>query len=220
MPSGPLVLSLEVALAATALSAIFGVPLAALLANRRFPGREILDALLSSPLVLPPTVLGYYLLVVLGRRTALGQLYESLTGSSIVFTRVGAVLAALVGALPIVVKAGRASLSAVDPVLLAAARTLGAGPLRAFFTVQLPLAGHGIAAALMLAFARSLGEFGVTLMVAGNIPDRTRTASMAIYDAIQAGRDEEALGFVVALSAIAIACLYGINTLASRRDVR
>jgi molybdate transport system permease protein len=167
-------------------------------------------------MVLPPTVLGYYLLVALGRTSALGRLFEALTGGTIVFTRTGAVVAATVGALPIVVKSGRAALEAVDPTLLAAARTLGAGPARAFFTIALPLAARGVVAALMLAFARSLGDFGVTLMVAGDIPGQTQTASLAIYDAIQAGRDAEALGLALVLSAIALGVLYGVNKLGAR----
>jgi molybdate transport system permease protein len=115
-----------------------------------------------------------------------------------------------------VVKSGRAALAAVDPTLLAAARTLGAGPARAFFTIALPLAARGVVAALMLAFARSLGDFGVTLMVAGDIPGQTQTASLAIYDAIQAGRDAEALGLALVLSAIALGVLYGVNKLGAR----
>jgi molybdate transport system permease protein len=171
-------------------------------------------------MVLPPTVLGYYLLVVVGRRSGLGAAFEALTGSSIVFTRTGAVLAAAVGAFPIVVKSARASLEDVDPVYVRAARTLGASPARAFVTVQLPLAARGIVAALMLAFARSLGDFGVTLMVAGDIPGETQTASLAIYDAIQGRRDDDALQMVVVLSAVAVALLYAVNRLTGKRDAR
>jgi molybdate transport system permease protein len=210
---GPLALSFEVAAVATLVSAVVGVALAALLARGRFPGRDLLDVVLTAPMVLPPTVLGYYLLVVLGRRGAIGRAYEALTGQSIVFTRTGAIVAATVGALPIVVKSGRAALEAVDPTLLAAARTLGAGPARAFFTVALPLARRGLVAALMLAFARSLGDFGVTLMVAGDLPGRTQTAALAIYDAIQGGRESDALGMVLVLSAIALGVLYSVNKL-------
>jgi molybdate transport system permease protein len=217
----PLVLSFQIAAVAILLAAVVGIALAALLANVRFPGRDLVDGLLTAPMVLPPTVLGYYLLVVLGRHSALGAAFERVTGSAIVFTRTGAVVAAVVGALPFVVKSGRAALEGVDATLLHAARTLGAGPGRAFFTVQLPLARRGLVAGLMLGFARSLGDFGVTLMVAGDIPGRTQTASLAIYDAVQANRNVEALGMAAVLTAVAIVVLYGVNKLtAARRDGR
>jgi len=212
----PLFLSFKIAFIATFVSAILGTALAALLSNKRVPGREVLDVLITAPMVLPPTVLGYYVLVSLGRRSALGGFYESVTGSPIVFTQVGAVIAATIGALPLVVKSARAALESVDPVLVLAARTLGASPLRAFVTVQLPLAAGGIVAGLMLGFARSLGDFGVTLMVAGDIPGETQTASLAIYDAIQGNREGEALGMVSVLTGVAIALLYGINKLTRR----
>jgi molybdate transport system permease protein len=217
----PLALSLQIATAATLLAAVVGVGLATLLANVRFPGRELVDVVVTAPIVLPPTVLGYYLLVSVGRRSFIGHAFEAVFGSPIVFTRTGAVLAATVGALPLVVKSGRAALEGVDATLIRAARTLGAGAGRAFLTVQLPLAGRGIIAALMLAFARSLGDFGITLMVAGDIPGETQTASLAIYDAIQEHRDRAALVMVVALTAIAISILYTVNKLApGARDGR
>ena len=212
----PLLLSLQIATLATIVSAIAGVGLATLLANVRFPGRDLVDVAVTAPIVLPPTVLGYYLLVAVGRRSFIGHLFEAIFGSPIVFTRTGAVLAATVGALPLVVKSGRAALEGVDATLVRAARTLGASPVRAFLTVQLPLARRGIVAALMLAFARSLGDFGITLMVAGDIPGETQTASLAIYDAIQEHRDQAALVMVLSLTTIAIAILYGVNKLTAR----
>jgi molybdate transport system permease protein len=166
---------------------------------------------------MPPTVLGYYVLVLLGRRSFLGHAYEAVTGRSIVFTVAGAVVAASIGALPLVVKSVRAALEQTDPTLMLAARTLGATKLRAFFSVQLPLAKRGIAAALMLAFARAAGDFGVTLMVAGDIPGKTRTASLAIYDALQAQREEEATTMVVVLTVMVLALLYGVGKLTARR---
>jgi molybdate transport system permease protein len=216
----PLVLSLQIATLATILAAVVGIGLATLLANARFPGRDLLDVIVTAPIVLPPTVLGYYLLVAIGRRSAIGHAFEAVFGTSIVFTRTGAVVAATVGALPLVVKSARAALEGVEPTLVRAARTLGAGPARAFFTVQLPLATRGIMAAVMLAFARSLGDFGITLMVAGDIPGETQTASLAIYDAIQEHRDAAALGMVLSLTAIAIGILYTVNKLTGGRDVR
>ncbi len=216
----PLWLSLRIATIATALAAAFGVAFGTLLAQKRFRGRNLADALVTAPMVLPPTVLGYYLLVLLGRRSPIGHAFEALTGSSIVFTRTGAVVAAACGAFPIMVKSSRAALEDVDPVFVRAARTLGAGPVRAFLTVQLPLAARGILAATMLSFARSLGDFGVTLMVAGDIPRETQTASLAIYDAIQSHREDEALRMVVVLSAIAIGVLYTVNRITSQKEPR
>lgn len=220
METGPLILSFEIAVAATMLSGVVGLAVATLLASARFPGRDVVDVLFTAPLVLPPTVLGYFLLVGLGRRSVLGAAYESLTGSPIVFTKFGAVCAAAVGALPFVVRFGRAALEEVDPIYMDAARTLGASWGRAFFLVQLPLAGRGVVAALMLAFARSLGDFGVTLMVAGNIPGETRTAALAVYDAIQAGREEDARAIVVVLTASALTMLYTVARLTRRERER
>jgi len=216
MDWSPLILSFQVATIGTALAAALGISVGLLLATKRFPGRDLVDVVITAPMVLPPTVLGYYVLVALGRRSALGHLYESLTGSSIVFTRTGAVVAATIGALPFVVKSSRAALEAVDPRLVRAARTLGATAVRAFFTVHLPLAARGTIGGLMLAFAKSIGDFGVTLMVAGNIPGETQTASLAIYDALQANRDRDAFGLVAVLSALVVVMLYFANKLGSR----
>ncbi len=209
----PLLLSFQVAAVATAVAAVLGIALATLLAARRFPGRDLIDVIVTTPMILPPTVLGYYVLVVLGRRSAIGQAFEALTGSSIVFTRTGAIVAAAIGSLPLIVKGARAALQGVDPTLIRAAYTLGAGRLRAYFAVHLPLAAPGILAGVMLGFARALGDFGVTLMVAGDIPGETQTASLAIYDAIQANRQDEAAGMIAVLSAFAIAILYAVNKL-------
>lgn len=212
-------LSFQVAAVATLLAAVFGVLFAEALSRRPFPGRDLVDVLITAPMVLPPTVLGYYLLVLIGRSSAIGRAFEAATGTSIVFTKTGAIVAALVGAFPIVVKSSRAALEAVDSDLLRAARTLGAGPVRTFLTVRLPLAQRGIVAAVMLAFAKSLGDFGVTLMIAGNIPGRTQTAALAIYDAIQSQRDEEAVAMVVILTGTALVTLYVVNKLTHRVDV-
>jgi len=204
----PLALTFEVAVIAVGLAAVFGVVIAALLAHRKVPGSDLVDGLVTAPMVLPPTVLGYYVLVIFGRNSTIGRIWESVTGSSIVFTKTGLVLAAGIGALPLVVMSSRAALESVDPVLTNAARTLGASPLRALLTVELPIALPGIVAGTMLGFARALGDFGVTLMVAGDIPGRTQTASLAIYDAIQADRDTDALGMIVVLTVVAIGALF------------
>jgi molybdate transport system permease protein len=208
----PLLLSFKIAALATVVATVLGVAVATLL-TKRFWGRDVIDVLITTPMVLPPTVLGYYVLVALGRRSAIGQAFEDWTGNSIVFTQTGAVVAASIGALPLVAKAARAALEAVDPTLVRAAQTLGAGRIRAFFTIALPLAAPGVLAGVMLGFARALGDFGVTLMVAGDIPGETQTASLAIYDAIQANRQADAAGMIAVLSAFAIVTLYSVNKL-------
>jgi molybdate transport system permease protein len=213
MSAAPLLLSFQVAVLATVFAGAIGVALAALLARARFWGRELVDALISAPMVLPPTVLGYYLLVLLGRQSPVGQAFEALTGAPIVFTRTGALVAATLAAVPFVAKSARAAMEEVDPRLVDAARTLGAGPVRVFSTVVLPLSRSGIGAGLALGFARALGDFGVTLMVAGNIPGTTQTGALAIYDAVQAGRDDDAAAMVAVLTAAAVAVLYLVNKL-------
>lgn len=213
----PLLLSLEVAVLATVIATTLGVALAALLSLPRFWGRELLDAAVTAPMVLPPTVLGYYLLVLLGRESALGHAFEAVTGSSIVFTRGGAVIAASVGALPLISKSARAALESVDPRLVGAARTLGATRLRAFWSISLPLARRGIFAGVMLGFARALGDFGATLMVAGNIPGQTRTASLAIYDAVLGGRDHDATLLSLIMTGLAVTLLTLASTLTRQR---
>lgn len=216
----PLLLSFQVSVIACIIAGVVGVAVAGAIAQPRMWGRDLLDVLFTAPMVLPPTVLGYYVLVALGRKSPIGQAWEQVFGSSIVFTRTGAVVAATIVALPLVVKSARAALEDVDPTLILAARSLGAAPLRAFLTVQLPLAARGITAGLVLGFARSLGDFGVTLMVAGNIPGQTQTASLSIYDAIQSSRDDDALGMVLVMSALAIGALYGVNRLTRRAHGR
>lgn len=217
MSWAPLILSFQIAVAATVVAGLLGVGIAGLIARGRFFGSDLVDALITAPMVLPPTVLGYYLLVAIGRRSVLGRVYEAATGSSLVFTPTAAVLAATIAALPFVVKAARAAMEDVDPRLLGAAATLGASPLRVFFTVVLPLSRNGVLAGLTLGFARALGDFGVTLMVAGNIPGLTQTGALAIYDAVQANRDDDAAGMVAVMSAFAIAALYLGSKLARRR---
>jgi molybdate transport system permease protein len=215
---GPLVLSCRVAVAATLLAFLTGLPMAWVLARRVFPGRDLLEAITTLPLVLPPTVLGYYLLVVFGRHAPLGRLYESVTGSPLTFTIHGAVVASLLHAFPLVVRTARAGIDQVDRTLEDAARTLGAGELRVALRITLPLARPAIVAAGALAFARALGEFGVTLMVAGDLPGETRTAALAIYDAMSAGRDAEAQALAVILTAMAVAALVVVGRFGGARD--
>jgi molybdate transport system permease protein len=213
----PLWLSLRVAVLSTAISLAIGLWLAWLLANREFRGREVLDAAVTLPLVLPPTVLGFYLLVVLGRESALGRLYEWITGGPLVFTWQAAVVAALCHSTPLLVKSARAALESVDRTYERAARNLGASEWKVFRRVSLPLARRSILAAAALAFARSLGDFGVTIMIAGNIPGRTQTVAVAIYDAVESGNGALARVLVLVVSALALAILYLANRLAPRQ---
>ena len=213
----PLWLSLRVAVLSTAISVAAGLWLAWLLANREFRGKEALDAAVTLPLVLPPTVLGYYLLVVLGRESGLGRLYEWITGGPLVFTWQAAVIAALFHSTPLLIKSARAALESVDRTYVRAARNLGASEWAVFRRVSLPLARRSILAAAALAFARSLGDFGVTIMIAGNIPGRTQTVAVAIYDAVEGGNGALARVLVLVVSAVALAILYLANRLAPRQ---
>jgi molybdate transport system permease protein len=214
-----LLLSIETAILATAIAAIIGGGLGKLLATRSFFGRDLVDALVMSPMVMPPTVLGYYALVILGVNSPIGRGFEAIFGSPIVFTRTGVLVAAVIGAVPLVAKGARTAFEGVDRGLISAARTLGATPWRAFYSVELALALPGIASGLMLGFARSLGDFGLTLMIAGDIPGVTQTAPLAIYDAVQGNRDADALAMVAVLTAIALVCLFVANKLLGlRRD--
>lgn len=211
----PLWLSLRVACISTALALVLGLGMAWLLANRQFRGREALDALITLPLVLPPTVLGYYLLVLLGRNSVLGRIYEWVVGAPLVFSWQAAVVAALFHSTPLLVKSARAAFESVDRSYERAARNLGASEWRLFLGITLPLVRRSILAAAALAFARSLGDFGVTLMIAGNIPGRTQTVAVAIFDAVEAGRGATARVLVLIVSVIALAILSLANRLTS-----
>lgn len=211
----PLKLTLKVAFTATAAAFVMGVGAGYALSRRRLPGRELLDAFSTLPLVLPPTVIGYFLLVLIGRRGLFGPLLEQL-GITLVFTWQGGALAASVVAFPLVCKAARTAFEGVDPRLENAARTLGAGEGRVFLRVTLPLAWRGIVGGTMLALARAMGEFGATLMVAGNLPGRTQTLSLAVYEAVQAGRDAEAAFLVGLTSLVCVALLLSSGKLLNR----
>ena len=222
MPSvlTPLLLTLKVAVCAMAIACAFGIALGYALAHTRWRGRDTADALLILPLVLPPTVLGYYLLVAFGQKGAFGAWLEEALGIRLVFTLQGAVVAAAIVAFPLVFKASRAAFEAVDPTLEKAGRALGYDDWTVFARVTLPLAWRGIVAGAMLAFARSMGEFGATLMVAGNIPGRTQTLSIAIYEAVSAGDDAQAATLVVIVSVVCVALLVAANALTRRGHMR
>lgn len=208
----PLLLSIRVAGFATALALIVGVLIAAFLIRWRHPLAGLLNAAVNLPLVLPPTVLGYYLLVLWGARSPLGAWLESL-GVPIVFSWRAAVVAAATVAVPLVVQSSKAALQSVDPNLHDVARTLGRSETEIFFTITLPLAWRGVTAGGVLAFARALGEFGATLMVAGNIPGQTRTLPIAIYDSVQRGDTATANVLALVLTSTAVVLLVAIQTL-------
>ncbi len=193
-------LSVQVAALATAANAGLGLPIAWLLAKRRFRGKAVLDVLVTLPLVLPPTVTGYYLIVLLGRRGWLGAPLFGWTGWTIAFTWYAAVVAATAMALPLLVRAARAAFESVDRDLERAARTLGRSEWQIALEVTVPLARNGILAGLVLAFARALGEFGATLMLAGNIPGKTAAVPLAIYTAVQTGEAGQAWFLVLVLT--------------------
>ena len=213
----PLWLSLRVAGFATVISLAISLSVAYLLASRQWRGKELLDAVTTLPLVLPPTVLGYYLLVVIGRQSLLGRLYEWIFGTPLVFTWQAATLAALFHSTPLLIKFARAAFESIDPSFERAARNLGASEWKVFWRVTVPLARRSIFAAAALAFARSLGDFGITIMIAGNIPGRTQTMSVAIYDAVESGNGTLARTLVLVMSAVAIAILYLTNRLEKRQ---
>ena len=198
----PLWLTLKVAILATMLAGATGIGLGWWMARRRFAGHALVDAFLMMPLVLPPTVLGYYLIVLIGRNGVLGRYLDQWFGINLMFTWQGAVMAASIVSLPLIYKAARAAFEDADPRMVLAARTLGASELEIFLRISLPLAGRGVVAGLMLAFARAMGEFGATLMIAGNLPGKTQTLSIAVYDAVQAGNDAQALWLTLLISVV------------------
>ncbi len=215
----PLAMSLRVALVSTVLAVVVGLPLAWGLARLRFWGRDLASSVVLLPMLLPPTVLGYYLLQLVGRQSAIGSLLESTLGFSLVFHWSGAVLAAFVASAPFLIRTAQAGFEAVDPAYEEAARTLGRSEVAVFLTVTVPLAWKAIAAGVAMALARAMGEFGATLMLAGNVPDRTQTMSVAIYDAVQANRIGEAQVMAVTLTLVTLGLLVGIGMLGAGRGL-
>ncbi len=213
----PLTLSLKVAFVATLLALVAGVALGWLFARKRFWGSSVLEAVLMLPLVLPPTVIGYAILVAAGRRSPLGAWLREHLDYTLIFSWHGAVVASAIVALPLVLKSSSAAFAHVDRHYEQAAGTLGQSALSTFMRVTLPLAWPGILAGTLLAFARAMGEFGASLMVAGSIPQQTQTLSMAIYDAVQAGHGDLAMLLVIVTSVLSIAILVLSNRYLSLR---
>ncbi len=209
-------LSVQVASVATLFVVVFGLVIAFVLARRSFPGKELADVFFTLPLVLPPTVTGYFLIVLFGRNGLIGRILYSWTGWSIMFTWYAAALASFVVALPLMVKTARASIESVDEVLIRASYTLGHSELVTTFKVILPLAKKGIVAGAILSFARAMGEFGATLMMAGNMPGRTDTMPLAIYSAASSGEDSRAALMVAAFTVVSGLFLYAANRIGKR----
>jgi molybdate transport system permease protein len=210
-------LSLQVAAIATAMVFFLGLPVAYFLASRQFRGKEMIDMLFTLPLVLPPTVTGYYLVGLFGRNGLIGSIVDRLTGWSIMFTWQAAALAAFTVSAPLMIKTARASIESVDKSLIDASYTLGHSELQTALRVVLPLAKKGIIAGLVLSFARAMGEFGATLMLAGNIPGRTDTMPLAIYSLSASGDWTRANTMVLFLSLLSGLFLYAANRFGGRR---
>ncbi len=213
----PVFLSLRVAIIAVFIVTCLGLPLSRLLARREFYGKDFVEAALTLPLVLPPSVIGYGLLMLIGKNGFLGRFLSEL-GISLIFTWWAAVLASTVVAFPLMYQSAKAAFKSVDENYEKAARTLGAGEWRIFFTVTLPLAWPGIIAGLVLSFARALGEFGATLMVAGNIPGQTQTIPLAIYFAVDAGDNATARTLVAIITIFSFVVIFWVNRWAKRRN--
>jgi molybdate transport system permease protein len=209
----PLKLSLLVVMMATAIIATLGLALGLLLAKGRFKGQELVASFFTLPLVLPPTVSGYYLIVLLGRHGLIGEPVYNLTGWTVAFTWQAAVIAATVLALPLMVLSARAAIESVNPQYEIASYTLGKSKIATFFLITLPLARRGILAGVVLSFTRALGEFGATFMLAGNIPGKTQTMPLAIYEAVVSGEDKRAQILALILTGISVAAVYFTNKL-------
>ena len=213
----PFWMTLRVASIATVIATVLGIAIAYLLAKTKFRGRALVEAIVTLPIVIPPTVMGYFLLTALGVNSAFGRAWEKLTGSAIVFTPTAAVIAATIAALPIVVRASRAAIEEVDDRAEAAMRVAGHPEWKVAVLVTFPLARRGILAGVALAGARALGEFGATVMIAGNIPGRTQTLPIAVFDSVQAGDVGQARSGSLLLVGIAIAALVAMTMLSRRR---
>lgn len=213
----PVVLSLRVALIALFAVTCLGVPLSRLLARREFFGKDVLEAAITLPLVLPPSVIGYGLLILIGKNGLLGKTLANM-GLNLIFTWWAAVLASTVVAFPLMYQSAKAAFKSVDANYEKAARTLGASEVKIFFTITLPLAWPGIIAGLVLSFARALGEFGATLMVAGNIPGQTQTIPLAIYFAVIAGDNVTAKTLVAIITVFSFIVIFWVNRWARRQN--
>lgn len=213
----PVLLSLRVACIAVFIVTIVGIPISRLMSRRDFPGKDLLEAFFTLPLVLPPSVIGYGLLILIGNRGLLGKSLAGM-GISILFTWWAVVMAATVVSFPLMYQSAKAAFKSIDVNFEKAARTLGASETRIFFTISLPLAWPGLVAGLILAFARAMGEFGATLMIAGNIPGQTQTIPLAIYFAVESGDDPTAKTLVAIVTLFCFLLIFWVNRWNRRRN--
>ena len=202
-----ILLSIQVAAVATLINIPIAVYIGWLIGRRNIRGKLILETVISLPLALPPVVTGYFLLILVGRESALGQISQFLFGNDIVFTWVASAIAASVVSFPLMVRAIIVAMQGVDATLERSARSLGAGPIRTFLQITLPLCYNGLVAGILLGFVRAIGEFGATIVVAGNIPGRTQTIPLAIYSKVQLGKDSEAINLIIISTVLAIITL-------------
>lgn len=216
----PIFLSIRVALLATVIAFFLGVFFAYLLTKRKVPGKNIWETILILPMILPPSIVGYLLLKVFGKRGPIGAFLLDTFGIQIVFTWIACVIAATVVALPLMYQNAKGAFQSVDPSYELAAKTLGSSPFKVFRTVTFPLSGPGIVSGIVLTFARALGEFGATLMLAGNIPGKTQTIPTAIYYAVVVGKDEKASMLVLIMVLFSFALVFGLNMWLKKREKR
>ncbi|MCU6755117.1 molybdate ABC transporter permease subunit [Brotomerdimonas butyrica] len=216
----PIFLSIRVALLATVIAFFLGVLFAYLLTKKKVPGKNIWETILILPMILPPSIVGYLLLKIFGKRGPIGAFLLDTFGIQIVFTWIACVIAATVVALPLMYQNAKGAFQSVDPSYELAAKTLGSSSFKVFRTVTFPLSGPGIVSGIVLTFARALGEFGATLMLAGNIPGKTQTIPTAIYYAVVVGKDEKASMLVLIMVLFSFALVFGLNMWLKRREKR
>ena len=216
----PIILSIRVALVATAIAFFLGIFFAYLLTKKKVPGKNIWETILILPMILPPSIVGYLLLKLFGKRGPIGAFLLDTFGIQVVFTWIACVIAATVVALPLMYQNAKGAFQSVDPTLEIAARTLGSSSFKVFRTVTRPLSIPGIVSGIVLTFARALGEFGATLMLAGNIPGRTQTIPTAIYYSVVTGKEDEAMNLVVVMVLFSFALVFGLNMWLKKKNHR
>lgn len=216
----PIILSIKVALLATVIAFFLGVFFAYLLTKKKVPGKNIWETILILPMILPPSIVGYLLLKVFGRRGPIGAFLLDTFGIQVVFTWIACVIAACIVALPLMYQNAKGAFQSVDPSYELAAKTLGSSSFKVFRTVTFPLSGPGIISGIVLTFARALGEFGATLMLAGNIPGKTQTIPTAIYYSVVTGKDEDATLLVAIMVIFSFALVFGLNMWLKKRNHR
>ena len=216
----PIILSIRVALVATAIAFFLGIFFEYLLTKKKVPGKNIWETILILPMILPPSIVGYLLLKLFGKRGPIGAFLLDTFGIQVVFTWIACVIAATVVALPLMYQNAKGAFQSVDPTLEIAARTLGSSSFKVFRTVTMPLSIPGIVSGIVLTFARALGEFGATLMLAGNIPGRTQTIPTAIYYSVVTGKEDEAMNLVVVMVLFSFALVFGLNMWLKKKNHR